>query len=79
MSDCRRITLGRVSNKLNCSYLSETHKSEHRHINKWLSSHKDQAAVMLLDIAGCGSSKISEGVNSWGMEHTLVWDCWQKD
>lgn len=55
------------------------HKSEHRHINKWLSSHKDQAAVMLLDIAGYSSSKISQRVNCSGMEHTLVWDCWQKD
>lgn len=79
MSVYRWIILGRVSNKLNCSYLSEIQKSEHRHVNKWLSSHKDQAAAMPLDIAGCSTSKISEGVNCSGMEHTLVWDCWQKD
>lgn len=52
---------GAVSNRLNCSYLCDTHKSEHRHINKWLNSHKDQASVMPLDIAGISTSKISEG------------------
>lgn len=64
MSVYRHITGGaggvRESNKLNCSYLSETHKSEHRHINKWFNSQKDHAPVMPFDIAGSSTSKISE-------------------